>query len=123
MQERDAAQQLFDSEAAQAEHAANTFEPAEDLEAAAAAAGVSTEQPGGEDANGTSSSEQQPEAAKAPTQDQLTAIKAAIANAQTLEEIQRLEAALTTGHLPSEMQVDGEGEDGQGDKPEGMEVG
>lgn len=43
----------------------------------------------------------------APTQEQLTAIKAAIANAQTLEEIAALEQALVTGHLPSEMQVDG----------------
>lgn len=45
---------------------------------------------------------------KGPTPEQITAIKAAIANAQTLEEVQRLETALTTGHLPSESQVDGE---------------
>lgn len=39
----------------------------------------------------------------APTPEQLTAIKAAIANAQTLEEVQRLESALKQGKMPSEM--------------------
>ena len=60
----------------------------------------------------------------------MVAIKAAIANAQTVEEIQRLEEALKTGHLPSEIRVDGGGggkaappdADG-GDKPDAMEVG
>ena len=41
---------------------------------------------------------------KGPSPEQITAIKAAIANAQTLEEVQRLENALTSGHLPSELQ-------------------
>ena len=35
-----------------------------------------------------------------PTPAQLTAIRAAIANAATLEEIQRLEKALTSGNVP-----------------------
>jgi hypothetical protein len=35
----------------------------------------------------------------------LLALKAAIANAATLEEIQRLEGALTTGIVPSEFQL------------------
>ena len=35
-------------------------------------------------------------------------VKAAIANASTLEEIQRLEAALVTGALPSEFKDDGD---------------
>lgn len=43
---------------------------------------------------------------KGPSPEQITAIKAAIANAQTLEEVQRLENALTSGHLPSELQND-----------------
>mmetsp|Transcript_5771 Transcript_5771/g.6631 ORF Transcript_5771/g.6631 Transcript_5771/m.6631 type:complete len:269 (-) Transcript_5771:537-1343(-) len=37
-----------------------------------------------------------------PTQEQLTAIKIAIANAQTLEEVARLEKALKTGIMPTE---------------------
>jgi hypothetical protein len=47
---------------------------------------------------------------------------AAIANAQTLEEIQRLEEALKTGHLPSEVSLDGQKQNG-GAAPEPMEVG
>ena len=43
---------------------------------------------------------------KGPSPEQITAIKAAIANAQTLEEVQRLENALTSGQLPSELQND-----------------
>lgn len=39
---------------------------------------------------------------------QITAIKAAIAAASTLEEVRRLEDALRTGHLPSEITVGGE---------------
>ena len=45
---------------------------------------------------------------KGPSPEQITAIKAAIANAQTLEEVQRLENALTRGQLPSELQNDSE---------------
>lgn len=66
-------------------------------------------------------------ATSAPSQEQMVAIKAAIANAQTLEEIQRLEEALKTGHLPSEIRVDGgqagAGGEANGGKPDGMEVG
>ena len=36
---------------------------------------------------------------------QRTAVQAAIANAATLEEVQRLEAALSSGQLPSGIQV------------------
>ena len=43
---------------------------------------------------------------KGPSPEPITAIKAAIANAQTLEEVQRLENALTSGQLPSELQHD-----------------
>ena len=48
--------------------------------------------------------------------------RAAIANAQTLEEIQRLEEALKTGHLPSEVALDGQRQNGAA-APEPMEVG
>ena len=48
----------------------------------------------------------EPVVRKGPSPEQITAIKAAIANAQTLEEVQRLENALTSGHLPSELQSD-----------------
>jgi U2 small nuclear ribonucleoprotein A' len=40
-----------------------------------------------------------------PTPQQLLALKAAIANAATLEEVARLEQALTTGILPSDMKL------------------
>ena len=42
---------------------------------------------------------------KGPSAETLTAIKAAIANASTLEEVQRLENALKTGIVPSAVQV------------------
>jgi U2 small nuclear ribonucleoprotein A' len=45
----------------------------------------------------------------------MTAIKAAIAAASTLEEVRRLEDALRTGHLPSEITIGGgEGEAANG---------
>ncbi|KAG2501609.1 hypothetical protein HYH03_000114 [Edaphochlamys debaryana] len=141
--ERDAAKAAFSSEEAQASHASKTFEPDEDLAAAQQQAGV--REGSAEAAEAGAGAQGEGEAAAAapstgPTQDQMVAIKAAIANAQTLEEIQRLEEALKTGHLPSEiklaggrasaMEVDGGAEGGaeaaagaNGDKPEGMEVG
>lgn len=42
---------------------------------------------------------------KAPTAQQITAIKAAIQNAQTLKEVEELEKALVTGHVPSAFKV------------------
>ncbi|KAL5684359.1 hypothetical protein ACJX0J_010744, partial [Zea mays] len=41
----------------------------------------------------------------APTPEQITAIKAAIANAHTLEEAARLEQVLSTGQVPAEFAV------------------
>ncbi len=72
----------------------------------------------------------EPVVRKGPSPEQITAIKAAIANAQTLEEVQRLENALTSGHLPSELQKDvtadkaqnGHKTDGS-DPPSAMEEG
>lgn len=46
-----------------------------------------------------------PKAPAGPTAAQLLALKAAIANAATLEEVQRLETALTTGIVPSDMKL------------------
>ncbi|KAG2435624.1 hypothetical protein HXX76_006827 [Chlamydomonas incerta] len=132
--ERDAAKALFSSEEAQTAHASKTFEPDEDLAAAQQQAGVANgggaEQGAGametEDAAVASSAAAA--ATSAPSQEQMVAIKAAIANAQTLEEIQQLEEALKTGHLPSEIRVEGGGQGGgggeaNGGKPDGMEVG
>lgn len=69
----------------------------------------------------------EPVVRKGPSPEQITAIKAAIANAQTLEEVQRLENALTSGHLPSELQgtpaaANGDHANGQAG-PEAMEEG
>ena len=45
-------------------------------------------------------------AAKAKlTPEQATAIRAAIENAKTFEEVNALEKALTTGHMPSQLKV------------------
>lgn len=115
-QEREAAKAAFSSAEAQSAHASKTFEPADDYAAAAASA-----QGEGEEA-AAAGEEPAPKATAAPTQDQMVAIKAAIANAQTLEEIQRLEEALKTGHLPSEVSLDGQQQNG-GAAPEPMEVG
>ncbi|KAM0947173.1 putative U2 small nuclear ribonucleoprotein A' [Dioscorea sansibarensis] len=43
----------------------------------------------------------------APTPEQITAIKAAIVNSQTLEEVARLEQALKSGQIPDEFNVQG----------------
>ncbi|KAK8663718.1 hypothetical protein V6N13_083525 [Hibiscus sabdariffa] len=43
----------------------------------------------------------------APTPEQIIAIKAAIVNSQTLEEVARLEKALKTGQLPSDLNIPG----------------
>ena len=50
----------------------------------------------------------EPAIRKGPTQEQATAIKAAIAAASTMEEVRRLEEALKTGHLPSEIVIGAE---------------
>ena len=79
-----------------------TFEPEEDLAAAQAQAGIDTS-----DQNGDVAMKGGEKAAlmekKGPTPAQLLALQAAIANAATLDEIQRLEAALTSGQMPSEL--------------------
>ncbi len=110
MQEREEAEKLYPTDEAAAREAAKTFEPDEDLQAAQAQAGVA--------AAPAADTEMAEASQKGPTPEQMIAVKAAIANATTLDEIQRLEAALTTGQLPSEFDVEADGS-----KPEGMEVG
>lgn len=44
----------------------------------------------------------------APTPEQILAIKAAIANSQTLEEVARLEKALKSGQLPVDLKIPGD---------------
>ncbi|KAK9828890.1 hypothetical protein WJX72_002612 [[Myrmecia] bisecta] len=101
--EREEAQRVFGADEAAGEAGkAKTFEPEEDLAAAEAAVKPAAE----------------PEIRQGPTPEQQTAIKAAIANAQTLEDVQRLEAALRTGQLPSELTV-GEGEQQPAEMEEG----
>ena len=112
MQERKEAEKLYPNDEAAALAASRTFEPDEDLQAAQAQAGVDTEM--------AEASTSKPAAAAAAgkaaalSAQQQIAVKAAIANAATLEEIQRLEAALVTGSLPSEFQESGGGGGGGG---------
>jgi U2 small nuclear ribonucleoprotein A' len=95
LQERDEAVKVYGTvEQQQQQHADNTFEPGEGLPEAAAEGA----------ADGAAADEAA--AAKptaAPTAEQLTAIKAAVANAQTLEDAWRLEQALKAGTMPSEL--------------------
>ncbi|GLU06631.1 hypothetical protein SLE2022_236480 [Rubroshorea leprosula] len=52
--------------------------------------------------------EQQTPKVVAPTPEQIIAIKAAIVNSQTLEEVARLEKALKTGQLPADLKIPGD---------------
>uniref|UniRef100_A0A0E0JXT1 U2A'/phosphoprotein 32 family A C-terminal domain-containing protein n=1 Tax=Oryza punctata TaxID=4537 RepID=A0A0E0JXT1_ORYPU len=56
------------------------------------------------DAQGIPVEEQGPKVV-APTPEQITAIKAAIVSSQTLEEVARLEKALSTGQIPAEFAI------------------
>ncbi|XVF60923.1 hypothetical protein PTKIN_Ptkin08bG0086900 [Pterospermum kingtungense] len=47
-----------------------------------------------------------------PTPEQIIAIKAAIVNSQTLEEVARLEKALKTGQLPADLKIPGDDDKG-----------
>eukprot|EP00887_Chlorella_sp_A99_P002517 scaffold6.g2517.t1 len=113
LKEREEAARTHGEEPAAAAGAAATFEPEEELAAAAAAAGAAAP-----------AAAEEPAAHKGPTPEQITAIKAAIANAATLEEVRQLEEALKTGQLPSELQVGGGGGAGQANgATEAMEEG
>lgn len=117
VQERQEAEKMFPDAASAAKHSDNTFEPEEDLRAAEEEASKKAQAAAVEAAEAKAKT-------AGPTPDQIVAVKAAIAAASTLEEVQRLEAALTTGHLPSEFNVDGNGSaSAEAEQPVGMEVG
>lgn len=63
------------------------------------------------------SKQEQKAKAVAPTPEQITAIKAAIVNSQTLEEVARLEKALQTGQLPAELKFGDDGAITSNDAP------
>jgi len=105
-----------------------TFEPGEGLPQAAAgngepaaADGMEAEEAGAADAAAAA----KPTAA--PSAEQLTAIKAAVANAQTLEDAWRLEQALKAGDMPSAMarkeEQQQQQQQQQQDGPEAMDEG
>eukprot|EP00898_Chlorokybus_atmophyticus_P002290 jgi/Chlat1/3061/Chrsp21S03382 len=107
--EREEAEKLFGGEDSEAKLRAaaskqQTFVPGEgvpEAEAATAAAGApAVVEPAA------------PPKPTAPTPEQLTAIKAAIANAQTLDEVARLEKALKSGQMPTDIMIDTEMADG-----------
>ncbi|XP_071703026.1 U2 small nuclear ribonucleoprotein A' isoform X2 [Rutidosis leptorrhynchoides] len=86
--ERIEATKLFASEEAEEEakkESARTFVPGE----------VPTEEP----------MEEEPSKPAGPTPEQIIAIKAAIVNSQTLEEVARLEQALRSGQVPADLNI------------------
>lgn len=105
LQEREEATKAYGT-LEQQQQAGNTFEPGEGLPEPAAAA----EADGGEAAADGAEDAAAAEAAvaakpmAAPTAEQLTAIKAAVANAQTLEDAWRLEQSLKAGDMPSALE-------------------
>lgn len=82
--ERTEAEKMFGGQEAPV---AATFEPDEELAAAQGKAAAAAE----------------PTLRKGPTPEQVMAIKSAIAAASTLDEVRRLENALTSGQMPSEL--------------------
>ncbi|GJP35705.1 hypothetical protein CLOM_g20237 [Closterium sp. NIES-68] len=117
LKERQEAESTFGKDKAAAAAAkrvsANTFVPGEALAdaggpgqgGAAAAAAVGGEKEGGGEGPGAAASAAAAAAKQGPTPEQITAIKAAISTAQTLEEVARLEKALQSGQLPSDIKV------------------
>ncbi|KAL6003660.1 hypothetical protein ACLOJK_023893 [Asimina triloba] len=88
--ERDEAEKLFASKEAIEEvkkQSVKTFTPGEVANAAEV------------------SKEEKTTKATGPTPEQIIAIKAAIVNSQTLEEVARLEQALKTGQLPADLKI------------------
>ncbi|KAF5832091.1 leucine-rich repeat-domain-containing protein [Dunaliella salina] len=103
-QERIEAKKMFATAEEAVAHGAKTFEPTEDLEAAKAQAGqAATAQQQQQQQQAQTAAPTKP---KGPSPEQLLAIKAAIANAATMEEIRALEESLSQpGHLPSEVSI------------------
>jgi U2 small nuclear ribonucleoprotein A' len=103
LQEREQAEKLYgtlEQQQQQQQQEGNTFEPGEGLPEAAAAAMDTDEAAAAEDA-GANGEAAAAKPTAAPSAEQLTAIKAAVANAQTLEDAWRLEQALKAGDMPS----------------------
>jgi hypothetical protein len=109
-QEREEATKAYGTlEQQQQQQADNTFEPGEGLpplEAAAdgaadAAAADGGDAEGDDEAAAAAAAAAAAKPTAAPSTEQLTAIKAAVANAQTLEDAWRLEQALKAGDMPS----------------------
>ncbi|CAI7878501.1 unnamed protein product [Closterium sp. NIES-54] len=116
LKERQEAEATFGKDRAAAAAAkrvsANTFVPGEALAEAGGAGGGGEGAAGGAGDGGKEGGEgagagagAAAAAAKGPTPEQITAIKAAISTAQTLEEVARLEKALQSGQLPSDIKV------------------
>lgn len=116
-QERDQAAQLFAKGAAGAQAngtaaAGNTFEPDEDF--AAVQQQRQEEGEGGEQAEAMETEQQAAAAAAAGgpmklSAQQTSALQAAIANVQTLEEVRRIEEALKSGYMPSGFEFGADG--------------
>lgn len=121
--ERDEALKVYGTLEQQQQQADNTFEPGEGLlePAAAAAAGEDADADGASAADAAAAAK--PTAA--PTAEQLTAIKAAVANAQTLEDAYRLEQSLKAGDMPSALarKEEQQQQQQQQDGPEAMDEG
>lgn len=103
----------------QQQHADNTFEPGEGLPEAAG----SGEQTEGAADGAAADAAAAAKPTAAPTAEQLTAIKAAVANAQTLEDAWRLEQALKAGTMPSELAQREEQQQQQQDGAAAMDEG
>lgn len=102
LQEREQALKIYGTLEQQQAAADNTFEPGEGLPEPAVAAAMDTDNAAAagdeEDAEAAANGGDTAAApTAAPTAEQLTAIKAAVANAQTLEDAWRLEQALKAG--------------------------
>jgi U2 small nuclear ribonucleoprotein A' len=107
VQERQEAARLFGAPSEQ-QAADNTFEPGEGLpdnaaaeeQADGAASGAEEDEEQQQQQNGAA-----PKATAAPSAEQLTAVKAAVANAQTLQEAWALEQALKEGNMGAAYRV------------------
>ena len=102
VQERKEAERIFgqgradDADSAERAAGDGTFEPGEGLPEAVGIRPEETEE-------AAAAAVQTP--SSGPTPEQITAIKAAIQNAETLQEVAELEKALVTGHVPSQFKV------------------
>jgi hypothetical protein len=125
LQEREDAAKVYGTlEQQQQQHADNTFEPGEGLPEDLPAAADGEEAADGA-AAGADDAAAAAKPTAAPSADQLTAIKAAVANAQTLEDAWRLEQALKAGDMPSALarKEEQQQQQQQQDGPQAMDEG